>query len=60
MKKWWGLIVALVGLAVTIAVVRIVVKPWEREPDVVCPMANACICWEQTHYEGSWDSAGGR
>ena len=59
MKKRLGMIVALAALAGMIAVM-ITVKPPEREADVVCPMANANISWDQTHYEGAWSSAGRR
>ena len=45
-------------LLVLVAVLAVLDLTWKTgpEPDVVCPMTNAKVSWENTYYPGPWEA----
>lgn len=61
-RKGFIITLAVVAVAIMLEIMSgyFIAKTAEKAWDIVCPMANANISWDQTHYEGAWDSAGRR
>lgn len=58
-RKNFFIVLGIIAVAIMLEIMSgyFIAKAAEKVWDIVCPMANTNISWEQTYYPGPWDSA---